>query len=1265
MNQIIIRLFALWQEGRQYCYNIASTSPLSGEEVAKLKAILGEGFSGEGMSETSEAPAGAEIVEVGPRKNFATPWSTNFVAVCRAVGLDKIVRVERSRRYQLPEGTDRTAFIVAHHDRMTECEYDESMTSFETGTMPEPTYVIPLMEEGVDAFSRFDGLNKLDAAERQFYNDYFVGQEQRNPTIVEMTDLLNANSEHSRHGYFKGQQVIDGEVMPQTLMEVVQGPYRDNPGNSILAFGDNSSGVLGFFSYNLVLRQPGKPSALEAESREYHIIATAETHNFPTGVAPVPGAETGVGGRIRDIQATGRGGIVGAGSAGYCVGNLQIPGYKLPWENEHAVYPETLASPLDVLIGASNGASDYGNKYGEPLIGGFTRSFGVQLPDGNRWEFLKPIMWTGGVGVIDAEHVKKHEASQGMLIVEIGGPAYRIGFGGGAASSLMQGDNEARLDFNAVQRGDGEMKQKVNSVLRACIDLADRNPIESIHDQGAGGPANVLKELVEKYGGKIELRRIAVGDPTMSVVEIWVCEYQERNGLLIAPERIEEFKVICEREKVGCEVLGEVTGDGRFTVHDELDDSTPVDLDLAHVLGGIPQKTFTDARVTPVLEPLWLPETVTVEAALGRVLCDPAVCSKGFLVHKVDRSVGGLVVRQQCCGPLQLPVADNAILALGYFELEGSVTAIGEQPIKMLIDPAAGARMAVGEALTNMASAYISDLGEIKCSANWMWAAKLPGEGAALWDAATAMADLMITLGIAANRGKDSLSMATRVGSDTVKSGRELVVYAYAPMEDVTKHVTPDIKRPGRSVLIHVDLAKGKCRLGGSALAHVYGQLGCKSPDVDPQTLKDGFTAMQELVANGSVLAMHDISDGGLIVTLLEMAFAGNCGLSVNMSGPWNPIERLFAEELGWVIECAQDVAPRTVCRLRQCGLYATEIGVTEKNTRIRVTYNKEVIIHRADLREEWKKTSYQLERRQMNPASVKEEQCDTAARSGPLYQVPFEITAPPSIHSMERPQVAILREEGSNGHREMTAAFYLAGFNPWDITMTDLLEGRIALDDFRGLVAVGGFSYADVPASAKGWAATIRFNPRLKGMFERFYARTDTFSLGVCNGCQLFGLLGIVPWGGIPDEEQPRFVHNTSGRFESRWSTVRIKSSPSIMLQGMQGSVLGVWTAHGEGKLSFPNPEILERVLGKGLAPVRYTGDGGLPTEKYPFNPNGSPYGIAALCTPDGRHLAMMPHPERAFLDRQWPWMPEELKSESGFSPWLQMFINARIWCE
>jgi len=1268
----MLHLFLKKNSTTEHCFNVETTQPLNPSELLTLKRLLADGFVLKSISLKPKRPIGYDIVELGPRMNFATAYSTNLVAICQTCGLEKVTRIERSRRHLLSPEIDKEQFARGHHDRMTEYVYPQPLQSFETGIVPEPVFEIPMREKGPDALLEIPGL-AMDDWDREFYYDYFVGTEGRNPTIVEILDLNNANSEHARHGFFKGKLVIDGITTPETLLEIVKSTLKANPSNSVSAFRDNSSAIKGYDCWTIIPAKPGKPAMFVKRRIKYHPIITAETHNFPSGVAPFPGAETGTGGRIRDIEAMGRGGLVIAGTAGYCVGNLYIPGYDLPWEKKDLAYPATLASPLNIEIRASDGASDYGNKFGEPVISGFTRSVDLQLPSGERWAFIKPIMFTGGIGQIDARHLEKGEAKKGMLIVQIGGPAYGIGVGGGSASSKLQGESEAELDFNAVQRGDAEMEQKMNRVIRACIEMGETNPIISVHDQGAGGPANVLKELVEKTGGRIELRRIKLGDPTLSVLKIWIAEYQERCGLLILPEKIEEFKSICEREKVNCEILGEVTGDGRFIVHDEKDNSIPVNLDLRKVLGNMPQKTFKDKRIDFLLKPLELPKDLTVKDALYRVLRNLAVGSKRFLTSKVDRSVTGLIVRQQCCGPLQLTVGDVAIIAQTHFGLTGATTSIGEQSIKMLVDPKAGARMAVGEALTNIVWAKITDLEDIKCSANWMWAAKLPGEGVAIYDAACAMRNLMIQLGIAVDRGKDSLSMATKIGEETVKSPRELVISAYSTMSDITKVVTPDIKKPGQSELILIDITPGKTRLGGSILAQVYRQIGNESPDVDdPEMLKSAFKAIQELISKNLILAGHDVSDGGIITTLLEMAFAGNCGLEINMEDKWSPLERLFAEELGLVIECRLSDTQKVFKVLDLFNLDATLIGRTKKEKSILVNYNSEPVLEAEMpvLRQWWEETSYQIDRLQMNPECADQEKRNIFERKGPSYVVPFE-PKPTSVHILgrkDKPEVAILREEGSNGDREMTSAFYQAGFVPWDVTMTDLINGRINLECFRGVVAVGGFAYADVPESAKGWAATIRFNKRLRKMFNDFYNRSDTFSLGICNGCQLFALLGWVPWSGLPDNKQPRFIQNLSGRFESRWTTVKILESPSIMLKGMADSVLGIWVAHGEGRLYFPDQNLMQEVISKKLVPVVFVDDEGradvMISRSYPFNPNGSPFGIAGLCTPDGRHLTMMPHPERAFLKWQWPWMPEYLEKKLKASPWLQMFQNARDWC-
>ena len=1256
----------------EYCYYIETSRPLTKSELGILSWLLAETFEKENFGEKSFLDNGKQsIIEIGPRLNFETALSTNAVAICHACGLAKVTRIELSRRYALPAETDRSQFASAHYDRMTECVYPGPLETFEVGIVPEKVYTVPLIEEGIEELKKFNrkiGLG-MDEWDIKFYYNLFVNKIGRNPTNVECFQLGQANSEHSRHWFFKGKLLIDGKEISETLLKIIKSPLIANPSNSIIAFKDNSSGITGYRVWTIVPEYPGVCSPFCKYQFTYHLIFTAETHNFPSGVAPFPGAETGTGGRIRDVQATGRGGLVIAGTAGYCAGNLNIPGYMIPGEDGKFLYPSNLASPLKIMIGESDGASDYGNKFGEPVIQGFTRTFGLRLPRGERREWVKPIMFTGGIGQIDHRHVKKKIAEPGLKIVQVGGPAYRIGVGGGSASSMVQGENIEELDFNAVQRGNAQMEQKMNRVIRACIEMGDRNPIMSIHDQGAGGPCNVLTELVEPAGGRIEIRNIQVGDKTMSVLEIWGAEYQERNAFLIKAEHLEGFQAICQREKVNCEVLGEITGDGQIVVHDSWDKSNPVDLNLNEILSNIPQKTFNLESISEKLKPLEMPCDISVEKFLELIFRLPSVGSKGFLVRKVDRSVTGLIARQQCCGPLQLPVSNVAVVAQSHFGLTGAAIAIGEQPVKILVNPRAGARMALGEALTNIVWALISDLTHIKCSVNWMWAAKLPGGGAALYDAAVSLGELMTEIGIAADGGKDSLSMAAQVGDEIVKAPGQVVISAYSSMQDITKVVTPDIKRPGESKLMFIDIAQGKNRLGGSALAQVFGQIGNESPDIEsPVLLTEAFKAIQKMIRENLILAGHDRSDGGLITTLVEMALAGNCGIVIKLPEKIEVIGQLFSEELGLVLEYLPECEAAIIDILDKSSIPFMILGSTRKKRQAVIYQGDEVKLNvdMPTLLAWWESTSDELERHQMNE-EMAEKQKKAHDRPGPSYHLSFrpEDTSPELLKRPGKPRVAIIREEGSNGDREMTSAFFRAGFEPWDVTMTDLLKYDITLEKFRGAVFVGGFSYADVLDSAKGWAGIIRFSPELREMFDVFYRRADTFSLGVCNGCQLMTLLGWVPWKGIPETKQPRFIRNPSGRFESRWVTVKILKSPSIMLKGMEDSILGIWVAHREGYLHCPDPQILSDVSDGGLMPILYVDDRGMPTERYPFNPDSSPSGFTALCSPDGRHLAMMPHPERTFLLWQWPWMPESWKSNLKVSPWLKMFQNARKWCE
>ena len=1288
----------------EQCFNIGLEAGLSSQSLLVLKWLLQETYEPENLGTESfldrEGQDGVNtvIVEVGPRLSFTTAWSANAVSICGACGLTEVTRMERSRRYLLyvKDGSvlqdhqiDEFAAMV--HDRMTECVYIQKLTSFETSVVPEEVRYVPVMEQGRKALEEINEKMGLafDEQDLQYYTRLFREDIKRNPTTVELFDIAQSNSEHSRHWFFTGKIVIDGQPMSQSLMQIVKSTLQANPNNSVIGFKDNSSAIKGFPVKQLRPVQPGLTCPLKTSNRDLDILFTAETHNFPCAVAPYPGAETGAGGRIRDTHATGRGSFVVAATAGYCVGNLNIEGSYAPWEDPSFPYPSNLASPLQILIDASNGASDYGNKFGEPLIQGYTRTFGMRLPSGERREWLKPIMFSGGIGQIDHIHIIKGEPDIGMLVVKIGGPAYRIGMGGGAASSMVSGQNDAELDFNAVQRGDAEMAQKLYRVVRACIEKGEDNPIISIHDQGAGGNCNVVKEIIYPKGAQIDIRSIVVGDHTMSVLEIWGAEYQEQDAILVKPESRSLLQSICERERVSMAVIGTINGEGRIVLVDShaiqkccssgLPPPPPaVDLELEKVLGDMPKKVFEFKRVDHEREPLDIAPGITVMESLKRVLRLPSVCSKRFLTTKVDRCVTGLVAQQQTVGPLQITLSDVAVISQTYTDLTGGACAIGEQPIKGLLNPKAMARLAVGEALTNLVWAKVTALSDVKSSVNWMYAAKLEGEGAAMYDAAMALSEAMIELGIAVDGGKDSLSMAAHASGEVVKAPGNLVVSVYVTCPDITKTVTPDLKLKDEGVLLHIDLSKGNWRLGGSALAQVFDQVGDESPDLDDVPyLKRVFEGVQELLADGLISAGHDISDGGLIVCALEMAFAGNCGIVLDLKSHGNNLfETLFAEELGLVLEVSRKNLDMIMGKLHGAGVSAEIIGKVTETPMMDLMVDGVTHLNEdtSYLRDMWEETSFKLEKFQRLASCVDLEKEGLKSRHEPSWKLSFTpaITDEKYMTATSKPKVAVIREEGSNGDREMSAAFYAAGFEPWDIAMSDLLNGVISLDEFRGIVFVGGFSYADVLDSAKGWSASIRFNQPLLNQFQEFYNRKDTFSLGVCNGCQLMALLGWVPgpqvggvFGNGGDPSQPRFIHNESGRFECRFTSVAIKDSPAIMFKGMEGSTLGVWAAHGEGRAYFPDGSVLDHVIDSNLAPIRYCDDDGKPTEVYPFNLNGSPLGVAAICSPDGRHLAMMPHPERCFLMWQFPWYPKQWNvDKAGPSPWLRMFQNAREWC-
>ncbi|MCH8821144.1 phosphoribosylformylglycinamidine synthase [Patescibacteria group bacterium] len=1254
----------------EWCYYLELEESLTEADYELIRWLLAEMFEPDNFGETTFL-TGKEVVEIGPHLSFETSWSSNAISVLRDCGLSKAIRIERSLRLGFEPQIEQSqvgALIKGLFDRMTEMIYPVPLSSFATNVETAAVRIVPVLAEGSEVLLRLNeelGLG-WDEQDVQYIRQIFQVELERNPSDVELFQLAQSLSEHSRHPFFRGEITIDGQPVGQTLLEIVMRPWKLSPGNSLSAFSDDSSVIRGGLVEILVPEFPGQPSLLVSSNRVLHPTLTAETHSHPTGISPYPGAATGGGGVTRDGFSVGKGALVTAYAFGYAVAalGLGLPGEKKAWPP-----PEQFARPIDVLIQASNGASDYGNCFGQPVTLGFVRSFDFQLGD-NHWAWYKPILYAASAGLVDDLHVYKGDPEVGMLVVQIGGPAYRIGLGGGSASSMMQGQNTAKLDFDSVQRGDPEMEQRVYRVIRACIELGEGNPIVSIHDLGAGGDCNALPELVHPLGARINLRSIPVGDKNLSVLELLGNESQERACLLIRPADRKLLEEICRRE--GCPVafLGEVTGDGNFVLEDN-DGSRPVELPQEVALGEGFQKHCDLVHLPQELDPLELPEDLTVEVALDKILRLLSVGSKGYLVRKVDRAVGGLIAQQQCVGPFQLPVADFSIEAHSHFGYTGTARSLGEQPIKGLLNPAAMGRLAVAEALLNLCGARVSNRDEIRCQANWMWAAKLPGEGAKLYDTAVAMSNIMVELGLAVDGGKDSLSMATLMQGpeqtdEVVKAPGQLVIATYAYMNDVRIKVTPDLKKEG-SFLIFIDLGVGRMRLGGSALAQSFDQIGSDCPDVeDVSLLARVFDTIQEFVEQGLISAVHDRSDGGLITTLVEMAIAGGYGMGIQLQTS-DPISFLFNEELGLVVET--DSPQIVLARLSESQVPAQLIGeVADRGSRFVISDTNGIVLDNSlsELRVLWESTSTLIEEFQTDPECVAEETASFQKWDPPSFSLTYtpQVTLPEVLQGSAKPKVVVFRDEGSNGDQEMAASFHLAGFDVYDVTTRDLIEGKVQLRDFVGLVAVGGFSRKDVPTAGKGWGAIIRFNPSISEQFKDFFNRPDTFSLGVCNGCQLFTVLGLVPWQGLEDRFLPRFIANRSKRFESRFATVEIRESPSIFFRGMEGSRLGIWVAHGEGQLYLPKQDQLHLLHEQKLIPLGFVDPLGRSTETYPFNPNGSPNGITALCSPNGRHLVMMPHSERLSSQLwQWPWLPEEWKDLLA-SPWLRLFQNAYDWC-
>jgi phosphoribosylformylglycinamidine synthase len=1274
----VTQFFRADEDGNETCFHVVSEQSLNVSQVEKLEPFLQE-LPGQVIF-VQNSSREEDLIEVGTRPPSVTPWSSNAVSILRYCGLP-IDRIERTRRLVIPVGAIREEFIAGTYDRMTECPYPAGDSRFLLsflGTKPEPVFFVPVLEKGADILREISKIYGLAFNEDLIAHlVQLFGELGRNPTIVELFQIGQMCSDHSRHITWNAKLELDNELMPFTLFDLAKAPYEARMArggvNHVIAFHDNSSAIHGFPVMALVVAEDGR-YVMRKELR--HPVAGSETHNYPTSISPPEGSITGIVGCYRDPQATQRGGVLLYSSAGFCTGFPRINGFWIPGEEfVPNVYPSNLASPLQIMLGAPEGAWAGGNQCGVPVIQGFARA--VELMVGERgseerYGYLKTLMYAGNTAYILAEHGEKGEAKKGMAVVEFGGEAFPVGLGGAAGSSQILGAQDAGLDFNAVQRGNPQMARRVANVIRRCIELQKLNPIVSIHDQGAGGPCNVLTELIEKTGGRIRLYKINLGDPTMSVIQIWCAEYQERQGILIRMEDLQRFQAICDEEDCPCEVLGEVTEDGRITVfatpEDEEKGIACVDLPIARVVSGLPETVIRDFSTKPYGRPLILPDDLTIMEALKRVLLQVDVGSKAYLTNRVDRSVGGLVAQQQCCGPLQLPVADVAVSALAHFSLAGMASAIGEQPTIMMLNQEAGARMALTEAITNLMWARITRWEDISFPANWMWPARSPGEMVKLYRAAVALRDFSLALGLGQDGGKDSSSMAVKMGEQLIKSPETLVIKVYATIKDITKVVTPDIKYPGQSLLVHIDLSKGKRRLGGSALAQALGQLGDECPDMEnPELLVRTFNAVMRLIDQSLIISGHDTTSDGFAVTAMEMAFAGNCGLDINIQGGGSIFGEFFAKEPGAIIEVYEKDMLAVMDLLREMDVPAAIVGKTSIEKTIRISHQEKVTLEAStdELRMMWSEISYQFERLQINSECADAERRNTAVGRPPVYELAFmpESIAPEILIRANKPRVAILRDVGTNGEREMAAAFTAVGFEACDVPMKKLISGKQTLADFPGLVFPGGFSSMDVFGAGKGWALKIRNNPGLQQMFQEFRQDPSKWSLGICNGDQAMKWLRWL----YPEmiHNHPLSIRNISKAFESRWVNVAIpENTQAMMLKDMGGTKMGVYVDHGEGRFWSPKGDA-EYFLDSGLVGLQYINPDGQPTgeEGYPWNPNGSPLGIAGLCSEDGNHLAMMPHPERSYELWQWPWMPRDWQNLKA-SPWLKMFQNAYDWC-
>ncbi|WP_374441159.1 phosphoribosylformylglycinamidine synthase [Pseudomonas panipatensis] len=1260
----------------------AHFAEVSGALTAEEERVLGRLLK-YGPSVPVQEPRG-RLFLVLPRFGTISPWSSKATDIARNCGLAKIERIERGIAYYVSgELSEADAQLVAArlHDRMTQlvlADLDAAAGLF-SHAQPKPLNVIDVLAGGRPALEKANLELGLALAEDEI--DYLVksfGELGRNPHDVELMMFAQANSEHCRHKIFNASWDIDGQAQEKSLFGMIKNTYEMHREGVLSAYKDNAAVMTGFvagrFYPNPETRQ------YTASEEPVHILMKVETHNHPTAIAPFPGASTGSGGEIRDEGATGRGAKPKAGLVGFTVSNLNIPGFEQPWEVPYGK-PERIVTALDIMIEGPLGGAAFNNEFGRPNLTGYFRTFeqAVATPRGEEVRgYHKPIMIAGGMGNIREDHVQKGEISVGAKLIVLGGPAMLIGLGGGAASSMATGASAADLDFASVQRENPEMERRCQEVIDRCWQMGSDNPIKFIHDVGAGGISNALPELINDggRGGRFELRAVPNDEPGMSPLEIWCNESQERYVLSVDAADFDTFKAICERERCPFAVVGEATEEKHLTVSDSHFGNKPVDMPLDVLLGKPPRMHRSVSREAELGDD-FAAAALDLGEATDRVLRHPAVASKNFLITIGDRTITGLVARDQMVGPWQVPVADCAVTATSFDVYTGEAMAMGERTPLALLDAPASGRMAIGETITNLAASRIDAISDIKLSANWMAAAGHPGEDARLYDTVKAVGmELCPQLGITIPVGKDSMSMKTRWqdgdSEKSVTAPMSLIISGFAPVSDIRKTLTPQLRLDkGETDLILIDLGRGKNRLGGSILAQTYGKIGRQAPDLDDaEDIKAFFAVIQGLNADGHLLAYHDRSDGGLQAAVLEMAFAGHCGLELTLDALAASREELgaalFNEELGAIIQVREDATPEILAQFSAAGLgdCVAVIGRPVSGNKIELTFNGESVYNaeRRLLQRTWSETSYQIQRLRDNADCADQEFDGLLADDNPglsaklSYDVNDDVAAP-YIKKGVRPQVAILREQGVNGQVEMAAAFDRAGFTAVDVHMSDILSGRVSLEAFKGLVACGGFSYGDVLGAGEGWAKSILFNARARDAFQGFFERKDSFALGVCNGCQMLSNLHEL----IPGTEfWPHFVRNRSEQFEARVAMVQVQESQSIFLQGMAGSRLPIAIAHGEGHAEFESAEALLEADLSGCVALRFVDNQGKVTESYPANPNGSPRGITGLSNRDGRVTIMMPHPERVFRAVQNSWRPDEWEEDGG---WMRMFRNARVW--